>query len=286
MTLMILVSMLAAGDATTTRYKVMLSLFGKIGEAAITVAERDGRYIMVVEDHATGLAAAISGNERDRFVSRGRIVEGRYVTDTFELCQVNNKAVETNVYLFDHDAKTVTRIQDKNETVTETEFSAINMRFEEKTYQKITKERKVLDFYSEYDALSVVLNVPRLVESCDVQEIFPVGLAKKDRRIILSRPNEADVPELLEVFHYPTIMSLVQLDSIEVKNDDEYGVLIGYNDHGGVDEVVTKETYFLIGFGRIEKIHESKIPADEFFDRQSSSNTLETCNRAWAKMPF
>lgn len=278
--------MLGASDAVTTRYKIMLSLFGKVGEAAITVAERGDEYLMTVEDHATGLAAAISGDERDRFVSRGRIVDGRYVSDRFELCQVNNKTVETNLYLFDHEAKTVTRFQDKNETVTETEFSAINMRFEDVTRQKIKKERKVLDFYSENDALSVVLNFPKILRSAKRVEIKPVGLAKKDRRIVISRPEEAELPELLEAFHYPTITSLVQLDSVELKSDDAYGVLIGYNDRGGVDEVTTKETYFLIGFGRIEKTEETRMSAEEFFDRQSSFDLLESCNRRWAKMPY
>jgi hypothetical protein len=58
---------------------------------------------------------------------------------------------------------------------------------------------------------------------------------------------------------------VVQLDSIE--DDDEYGVYIGYNAEGGIEEVVTKETYFLIGYGRIVKIDEKRVPAEAIFER-------------------
>ena len=74
------------------------------------------------------------------------------------------------------------------------------------------------------------------------------------------------MPELREQFNTPTIRRIVQLDSVELKDDDEYGVLIGYNAQGGIAEVVTKETYFLIGYGRIEKLGETHSSAAEIFD--------------------
>jgi hypothetical protein len=264
--LLLLVSGVLASDAVTTRYKVMLSLFGKVGEATITIAERGDEYRMIVEDYATGLAADVSGHERDRFVSRGHIRDGFYYSDTFEIYQTNDTTRESNVYVFDHEARTVTRYQDKNETVTERSFSALNMRFEEIEHQKITQKSEVLKFYSYYDALSGVLNFPAMLKSNRKIEIKPVGLAKKERKMYISTPPASEVPELREAFHYPTISRMVQLDSYELKSDDEYGVLIGYNSHGGIDEVVTKETYFLIGYGRIEKIDAAYRSVDAIFD--------------------
>ncbi|WP_345972775.1 DUF3108 domain-containing protein [Sulfurimonas diazotrophicus] len=264
--LFVFLSALMGSEAETTRYKVMLSLFGKVGEAKITIAERGDEYRMIVEDYATGLAAEISGHERDRFVSRGRIVDGLYVSDTFELYQTNDKTTESNVYVFDHEAETVTRFQDKNETVTETTFDAMSMRLVEKQTQKIKRKTEVLDFYSPYDALSVVLNIPSLLKDRTRVEIKPVGLAKKERKMYIGRPEASALSELQETFHTPTIRRIVQLDSFELEDEDEYGVLIGYNAQGGIDEVVTKETYFLIGFGRIEKIGASRRSVAEIFD--------------------
>lgn len=268
MKIVVIVSILLTGafasDAVTTRYKVMLSLFGKVGEAAITIAERGDEYRMIVEDYATGLAANISGNERDRFVSRGHIIKGRYVSDTLELYQTNKTTRESNVYVFDHDAKTVTRYQDKNKTVTERRFDPMKIGFVTKTRQEITQKVKVLDFYSYYDALSVVLNIPQMLKHASRVEIKPVGLAKKERKLYISRLEASK--DALEKFNYPSIRHVIQLDSYELKDHDEYGVLIGYNDHGGIDEVVTKETYFLIGYGRIEKIDEVKRSVDKIFE--------------------
>lgn len=264
--LLMLVAGLAGDEAVMMRYNVMLSLFGKVGEATIIVARRGDEYRMIVEDYATGLAARVSGNERDRFVSSGHIRDGFYISDRFELYQTNDKTVESNIYVFDHEAKTVTRYQDKNETVTERSFNAMSMGFEEHTRQKITKKTEALDFYSPYDALSVVLNFNKLLANGGRVEIKPVGLAKKERKMYISRPTAEALPELLEEFDYPGIARVVQLDSVELESDDEYGVLIGYDVRGGIGEVVTKETYFLIGYGRIEKMDQMQISPDVVFD--------------------
>lgn len=265
--LLMLAAVLAADSAVTTKYKVILSLFGKVGEATITVAERGDEYMMIIEDYATGLAAKISGDERDRFVSRGHIEAGRYISDTFEMYQTSAKRRESNVYVFDHDAKTVTRYQDKNQTKTRRSFNAMKIAFEETTYHKITRATKVLDFYSPYDSLSVALNFPQLLASKDRVEIFPVGLAKKERKMYISRPDKAQMPELLEAFHYPGVTSVLRLESYELDSDSSYGVLLGYNAHGGVDEVVTAETYFFIGYGRIEKLGEVREVVDRIFEQ-------------------
>lgn len=264
--LMILVSGLLASQAVTTRYKVMLSLFGKIGEAKITVAERGNEYRMIVEDYATGLAADVSGNERDRFVSRGHIKDGFYLSDTFELYQTNDTTDESNVYVFDHDAKTVTRYQDKKTMVTESRFDAIQMRFVEEKHLKTKEDVEVLDYYSFYDPLSLLLNIPKLLEHSDRVEIRPVGLAKKERKMYISRPQGQALPGLMEAFNRPSITQVIQLDSYELEDEDEYGVLLGYNNRGKIDEVVTKETYFLIGYGRIEKMDEMRYDNDLIFD--------------------
>jgi len=271
MKMMLIVLVLATGllgsDAVSTRYKVMLSLFGKVGEATITTAVRGDEYRMIVEDYATGLAADISGNERDRMISRGHIKDGFYYTDTFEIYQKNDTTKESNVYIFDHEAKTVTRFQDKNETVTERNFDPIEMCFKEKTYTKLTQKSEVLEFYSPYDSLAAVLNMPGMLSKAERVEIKPVGLAKKERKMYISKPTAEAMPDLMEAFHYPGISRIIQLDSYELKSDKEYGVLIGYDEYGRIDEAVTKETYFLIGYGRIEKISETHQSVDAIFDK-------------------
>ncbi len=254
-----------ANSAVATRYNVKLSLFGTVGQATITVATKDDKYMMMLESAATGLAAKISHNEVNRFVSRGHIKDGLYISDTFKEYQKNDITTETNLFVFDHDSKTITRFQDKNETVEEETFNIISVSFDKKKYQKITKKEKKLKYYSHYDALSVLLNLHTFLKKADKYEIKPVGLAKKERRMEISKPDSQELKEMLDTFNYPHIKDIVILDSYEIKSDDEYGVLIGYDKDGNIDEVVTKETYFLIGYGRIEKIDMQELSVEEFF---------------------
>jgi hypothetical protein len=263
--LMSLVLALLANRATLTTYNVKLSLFGTVGQAKITIATQDDKYMMMLESVATGLAADISKNEKNRFTSRGHIKDGYYISDTFEEYQHNDTTIETNLFVFDHDNKTITRFQDKNETVIEETFNIIQVRYDTKKYQKIKKKEEKLEYYSHYDALSVILNLPRFLNKKSKLEIKPVGLAKKERRMEISTPTQSEFVDMIDQFNYPGVKEIVILDSFEIKDDDEYGVLIGFDKDGNIDEVVTKETYFLIGYGRIEKIDMINVSPEQFF---------------------
>ena len=254
-----------ATEATVTRYDVHLSLFGKVGEATVSIAIEGDRYVMIVEDHATGMAAKISDNEHDRFVSEGHILDGRYISDRFTEYQKSARVSEINVYTFDHDEKKITRYQDKNETVSTSTFDFMSMGV--KTVEKVERKRKkeALKFYSETDALSVVLNFPRLSALAPQVGIKPVGLAKKDRRIYLRRPTEP-LTEVLEDFDSSKVKKVVEITSIEVKDDDEYGIYIGYDGAWNIEEAVTKENYYLIGYGRIVKVWEKNVPVQKVFE--------------------
>ena len=267
-TLFLLISLIfiaSADEATITKYNVKLSLFGTVGQAKITIATKDDKYMMMLESAATGLAADISKNEKDRFISRGHIQDGFYISDTFEEYQVNDTTVETNRFVFDHINQSITRFQDKNETVVEETFNPIKMGFDRKKYQKIKKEETKLKYYSHYDALSVILNLHTFLSNNKQYEIKPVGLAKEGRRMEISRPIKSELPDMLEMFNYPEVEDVIILDSFEIDSDDEYGVLIGFDKDGNIDEVVTKETYFLIGYGRIEKIDMINVSPEQFF---------------------
>jgi hypothetical protein len=269
-TLFLLISLIfiaSADEATITKYNVKLSLFGTVGQAKITIATKDDKYMMMLESAATGLAADISKNEKDRFISRGHIQDGFYISDTFEEYQVNDTTVETNLFVFDHINQSITRFQDKNETVVEESFNPIKMGFDRKKYQKIKKEETKLEYYSHYDALSVILNLHTFLSNNKQYEIKPVGLAKEGRRMEISRPTKSELPDMLEMFNYPEVEDVIILDSFEIDSDDEYGVLIGFDKDGNIDEVVTKETYFLIGYGRIEKIDMINVSPEQFFQQ-------------------
>lgn len=255
---------LQAAEAVHTRYELKLSLFGTVGEASVKIATDADAYVIVVEAEATGLAARISNNEKDRFISRGHIHEGQFISDLFEFSQQNGKVSETNIYLFDHKAKTVTRFQDKNETITERYFSTQKMGFVEEKRRKVTRKSEQLPFYSAFDALSLTLNLRHLVENAP-QVVQPVGLAKGDRHMVVTRPKTEDLPDIFDDFHQQTIRTVVGLDATELKSNDVYGLYLGFDAEGGIEEAITKETYFVIGYGRIEKMWRRSIDPSPFF---------------------
>ncbi len=263
--LLICVSALNA-SATVSTYNVELSLFGKVGEATITVAQEGGEYVMVVDDAATGLAAVISGNERGRFVSRGKVVDGIYISDSFEQYQTNNSVVESNVFVFDHEQRSVTRVQDKNETIEQSRFNIQTMSVERYKTYKVTKKQTTLEHYTQHDPLSLSLSIPALLKDRESVVIEPVALAKKERKMVVHRVSLQDLNETLDEFHSKMVTKVVGLDSYELESGDEYGVYIGYDADGALEEVTTKQLYYVIGYGRIEKISSKEANATELLE--------------------
>ncbi len=258
----------AAPTATKSSYDIYLSLFGKVGEATIVIAEQNSSYVMVVEDRATGLAAAISGNEVGRFVSRGKIVDGLYISNTFEQYQSNSSVVESNIFIFDHDAKSITRVQDKNETILQSKFNISTMSLEKIKSYKITQESTTLEYFSLHDPLSLALSIPTLLKTDHNATVEPVALAKKERKMVVHRVEPEMLEEVLDDFNSKNVNSVVGLDSYELESSDEYGVYIGYDVDGNIEEVATKELYYLVGFGRIEKSGNKVIDASALFKQR------------------
>ena len=79
---LILTGSLLAADFST-RYDVDVGMFGKVGYADVTLKKDENSYEMMLVAITTGTAATLTGKRVDTFISKGRIVEGRYLPQSF-----------------------------------------------------------------------------------------------------------------------------------------------------------------------------------------------------------
>ena len=108
---------------STARYKVGYGFF-TLGEAtAVLKIDGEGRYETRVSAKATGLAATLSGNQREFYVSKGRVIDGRLQPDFYEKRMERSNRVRTKRYRFNHDAQTVleTKISCKKDKCSQSE---------------------------------------------------------------------------------------------------------------------------------------------------------------------
>lgn len=97
------------GFESYAKYKTGYGIF-TLGEAtAFIKIDENGRYDSQVIGTATGLAAVLSGNRKEIYTSKGKVVEGRLVPEIFTSSRETNSKKRTKELYINHDDGLVTQ---------------------------------------------------------------------------------------------------------------------------------------------------------------------------------
>ncbi|WP_296823781.1 hypothetical protein [Sulfurovum sp.] len=147
------------------RYKVSFGIFGQMGIANAHMETKGNTYTIDIGMKATGMAKALSQNRKERHISKGHIVKGMFVSDTYRVVKTyGNKHIE-KIYHIDHKKKRVKKDYVK------------------KKKGKITgEEHTVLDFYSKNDLLTLYFNLPKMIKDKSKSGIYKLRAVGAERQ--------------------------------------------------------------------------------------------------------
>jgi len=184
-TLVLSGSLMAA--SFSTRYSVDVGMFGKVGYADVSLEEDSDTYEMKLTAKMVGTAASLTGKRVETYISKGRIIEGRYVPDSFVKIKKNTRAERVQTYLFDHVSKEVRLVQENSKWVSGTKFDAVAFKLVKNEIQENSKEESVLEVFRAQDVLSSYLNA---VKTCNAEQreynLLAIGAHNDDRNVTLS----------------------------------------------------------------------------------------------------
>ena len=135
------------GQSLDAEYKVSFGIFGKVGLAKAHLQIDDDRYTIRIEGYATGMAKRMSKGRKETHRSSGHIVEGRLVSDSYEVSKEYGKKKTIKVYSIDHNKKIVKKSKKKY-----------------KDGVLVFDKKSVLDFYAQDDLLTLYFNISKLVD--------------------------------------------------------------------------------------------------------------------------
>ncbi len=161
-------------DAT---YSVSYGMFGELGVSDAHLETKGDTYIIEVSARTTGIVKRLSRNRQERYVSRGHIVDGMFVSDSFDVVRSYGNKVSTKRYTVDHQKKKVTKSSVRKKAG--------------KVYQN---ESIVLDFYSKDDLLTLYFNLPRRVDlnKAKTYELTAVGAEKQSGKVKIIVPEKKE----------------------------------------------------------------------------------------------
>ncbi|MCK9472918.1 DUF3108 domain-containing protein [Sulfurimonas sp.] len=142
----------------STRYGVHVTLFGDVGYADISLKEHDNSYEIKLTANTTGVAATLLKNRVETFISKGKIVEGRYIPDIFIETKETTKRLRVRTYYFDHEKKEVKFIEEKTKLVNVTKFDLKDFNLITEEVKKSFTQESTLDIYKDSDVLTSYLN--------------------------------------------------------------------------------------------------------------------------------
>ena len=247
--LFLFLNVLVADTLDVLKYHVDLSLLGKVGNIEIIVDINDNEYEIRMNAKTSGNIAKVTPKQDITYISRGKIVDGRFVTDTFEKHTKSKKKNSYEVYLFDHDAREVTYFKEQTKKVTSSRFDVHTFTRVNETKYKRSEKSETLDHYSYYDTLSSLLNLQHLADNDDGGSIQPVGSVKKDQTITLREHKGKKSDKKFSQKHDFQKILVLRVK----KGKKEYELLLGLDENGMLKEAVTTKSIFLIGEGRIKR---------------------------------
>ncbi|MGA9045202.1 DUF3108 domain-containing protein [Sulfuricurvum sp.] len=143
-------------------YEVSYGIFQTMGIAdARFETHEDDTYAIRIEARTTGVAKFLSNNRTEMYESRGKIINGKLVPDTYTKIRKTNSDKITKIYTFDHLKKTVFKeIQDQGKT-----------------------HKEINDFYAGEDILTLFFNVKHYMKFRQNQLLYAIGANKENGRI-------------------------------------------------------------------------------------------------------
>ena len=160
-------------------YEVSFGMFGKLGITDARLETKGDRYTIDIKMKAKGLAKTLSKNRKERHVSKGYIVNGMYISDSYKVVKsYGEKHIEKH-YIIDHKSKKVKKEYLRTRS------------------GKIEKdEHTVLDFYSENDLLTLYFNLPKMIQGrskAGTYEFGAVGAERQEGTVRVIIPKESDI---------------------------------------------------------------------------------------------
>jgi hypothetical protein len=230
----------------STRYDVNVTLFEHVGYADILLKEDDKKYEIKMTVKTTGMAATLLSNRVETFISRGKIINKKYVPDTFIKIKDTTKRSRTLTYYFDHDKKEIKSIEEKIKLVSKPSFDPSTFNITYKETKEISREEKIEDEYLENDSLTAYLNAKT---NCNAKEkyynLFAVGAHNDKNNVILSyvdiKEKERAKINFLSPIEHLYNLNVEPFD----KSDKIVDVLVSLDGEGFMKEAFMGEVFWI-----------------------------------------
>lgn len=160
-------------------YNVSYGLFGKIGTSKAKLTKNTKTYKIEIKLAATGLAKVLSGDRREKHISKGHIANGLMVCDVYEVIKTHGQNRVSKKYMVDHKRKRIIKKYRKY-----------------KKGRLVSNENTTLDFYAKNDLLTLYFNLDSVIKNKTKPHTYvfkAVGAERQKGKVTVIIPKKRDL---------------------------------------------------------------------------------------------
>ena len=198
--LLLLTALSLAAGRIEAHYDIHFSVFGKIGEADLSLETFGDHYHIRVEAGLVGTAAALGRNRREIHQSFGFIENGLLVPTYYKKMRRSDYRHEDTYFVIDTDG-TITKYRFRRNEVDETHFD-IARGFYSETKIETSSDESVSPYKATNDLLSLFFNVKALMAALKPSEHVvktAAGAKGKKGEILITNPGGDKRKEMAEL---------------------------------------------------------------------------------------
>ncbi|MBU1642015.1 hypothetical protein KKE54_01530 [bacterium] len=189
--ILIFMTRLIYASDTTVQYDIDFSVAGTIAKATIQRVEENGNYVITLQAHTIGIAAKLTNNRRESYISQGSVVGSELITDVLVVIRATNGKEKFTVYKFDHKNKVVQKDTSEIKQVVTKRMDVINMCMIETVKEEFSYDSVKNDYYAENDIVSLFFNSRYYLGSMnagEVKKLRAVGIKTNEGELVISTP--------------------------------------------------------------------------------------------------
>jgi len=213
-------------------YKVSFGILGQMGISDAHLETKGNRYTIDIKMKATGLAKTLSKNRKERHISKGHIVNGMYISDSYKVIKRYGKKHIEKLYTIDHKKKKVKK-----------EY------FSQKNGKMNKRKQTILNFYSKNDLLTLYFNLPKMIKDrskAGTYELSAVGAERQNGLVKVRIPTTKDIKNYKETLGKGDYWYLTAIIYQKIFASNKGELMLAVGKDGVAEKAVLKD---LIMFG-------------------------------------
>jgi len=174
-TLILLLNNNIYAKVSQVNYKATFGIFGTVGTIENRLTKDNKTYKIETTVNLAGMAKMILGGQTEHYISKGHMVNGLMVSDSYTMISTKKNQKKLKEYHIDHQRKHVTKRYRKW-----------------KNGKLLHDEKQTLDFYAKDDLLTLYFNMDKAItKKGKVYHFKAVGLEKQKGKVQVTVPTDA-----------------------------------------------------------------------------------------------